>query len=86
MFFDRRIILKKKIVITLWISLFALIIALGVLTVQKNKQEAAERAEQARIAQEQEELRIAEEEAAAAAKLKAKEDKKSDDLKIEPES
>lgn len=68
--------MKKKIVITLWISLFALIIALGFLTVQKNKQEAAERA---RIEKEQEELRMAEEEAAQAAKLKAEKEKETKD-------
>jgi hypothetical protein len=65
--------LKKKIVITLWISLFVLIIVFATLIVCERKQEAAERA---RI--EQEAQRKAEEEAAEAEKLKAEEEEKKD--------
>ena len=55
--------MKKKIVITLWVSLVVLLIVFGTMLVSQYKKEAA--AEQARIEKEQEELRIAEEEAAA---------------------
>ncbi|MBR5637120.1 MAG: SGNH/GDSL hydrolase family protein [Pseudobutyrivibrio sp.] len=51
--------MKKKIVITLWVSLLILVIAFGALLVYEDKQEKA--ALQARIEKEEEELRLAEE-------------------------
>ena len=68
--------MKKKIVVTLWISLVVLLIAFGSLVVYQNQQEAEAR--QARLEQEQEQLRLEEEEAKAAAKLKEKEEKEKE--------
>lgn len=56
--------MKKKIVITLWISLVILIIAFGSLVVYQNKQKAKEAAEQARIEAEEEQAKLEAEQAA----------------------
>ena len=54
--------MKKKIVIGLWISLVALIIAFGFIVVEQNKKEAARLAEEAKIEARQERLRVEKEE------------------------
>ena len=63
--------MRKKIVITLWISLVILIIAFGSLVVIQNKKAAKEAAEKERIEAQQEQARLeaekAEKEAAEAA-------------------
>ncbi|SDI50468.1 Lysophospholipase L1 [Pseudobutyrivibrio sp. 49] len=69
--------MKKKIVIALWISLFALIVVFGCLVVYENKLETAERE---RIEQEKEEQRLAEEEAARL-EAEKEEDKDSSEKK-----
>ncbi len=63
--------MKKKITITLWISLVVLVIAFGSLVVYQNKQKAAQAAEEARIEAEAEQK--AKEEAEAKALAEAEE-------------
>lgn len=71
--------MKKKIVITLWISLVVLVIAFGSLVVYNNKVEAKKAAEQARIEAEEEQARIEAEEAAKAAEAEAAEEIEEED-------
>ena len=56
--------MRKRIVIILWISLVALVIAFGSLVVYQNKMEAEKIAEEERLAQEEAD-RLAAEQAAA---------------------
>lgn len=71
--------MKKKIVIGLWISLVALIIAFGFIVVEQNKKEAARLAEEAKIEARQERLRVEQEEEEAAKEKELAEEGKAEE-------